>query len=482
MVEKIVFSKKLFNPLYFHIQHYLEDENIRRIMIYGSSSSSKTYSISKALVIDGGVDKKYNSIFFRKEGANIKDTVKNTLLDIIDEILSEHPLDTLFQRYEFEFRTIFDNVLKMRGLDTSGKIKGLEGYKKVYLDELDQFSIDDWKEMNRRLRGDTNQQIIASWNPVSERHWIKTQFIDKLTWSDLPKTVNNNPFSTLSDNSFVKISEDKRTVLIKTVYHDNKWVVGGQIGEIVYGRVDKQVLADFEEMSVMYPYDYMVYGLGEWGVIRPETPYFHNYSDEIHYSKDNHFDFDPMAETWLSFDFNYNPTTCTVLQIMQYGVLGMRTYGTKGGTRELCKLMKKDVELMSVPTMMWTITGDSSGNNKSSTAGDVTDYDIIREELEIGDQFVRVNSRNKAHTYSRRLCDTFLYKIPFTMDARCAPLRDDFLKSKPIDGTEQLYKNREKGYGMDYIDNFRYFVDAKFFDGIDSINRFSELCKLNKAW
>lgn len=478
MVEEIAIDIKFFNPLYFHLLKYMKDEKVRRILVYGSSSAAKTYSISQALVFDGCLDRKYNSLVFRKEGSNIKDTLRNDLREIILNMLQEPPLPELFEVYDFEFRCLLGTYIRLRGLDTSGKIKGMKGYRKVYLDEIDQFYFDDWKEINRRLRGDINQQILASWNPVSETHWIK-KVIDKYEWVDEPRIVDDNPYSELSENSFVRRSTDGRNILIKTVYQDNKWVVGGKVGDQNYGEVDTQALADFEEMKNMYPYDYWVYGLGEWGIIRPETPYFHNYKDEIHYSKQR-FPFDPFAETWLSFDFNYDPTTCTVFQIWDTGVVALRCYKKKGGTRELCRLMKLDDELMSVDMIRWTITGDSSGQQRSSTAGDVTDYDIIREEFGIGDQFLRVNSRNKAHAYSRRLCDTFLYKVPFVLSEGTEDLRNDFNKAMPVPGSEQLLKDRSKGLDMDIIDNFRYFVDAKFPGGIDDIKRFSNMLKINQ--
>jgi phage terminase large subunit len=180
LLETVKFAPRLFNPLFFHVNKYLKDDTIRRILVFGSSSAAKTYSICQNFVIDGGIDRKYNTLMFRKESSNIKYTIKNDVSEIIDNLLKVPPLDGIYKKLEFEFRTVFGNSIQMRGLDNSGKIKGLKGYKKVYLDELDQFTFDDWKELNRRLRGDTNQQIIASWNPVNENHWIKKNFIDKI--------------------------------------------------------------------------------------------------------------------------------------------------------------------------------------------------------------------------------------------------------------------------------------------------------------
>ena len=90
-LKLLTLAEGFFNPIYFHLDKYVKDETIRRILVYGSSSTAKTYSISQYLIIDGGLDRKYNSIMFRKEGSNIKDTIKNEIIDIIDRILKHIP-------------------------------------------------------------------------------------------------------------------------------------------------------------------------------------------------------------------------------------------------------------------------------------------------------------------------------------------------------------------------------------------------------
>jgi phage terminase large subunit len=477
LLETVKFVPRLFNPLFFHVNKYLKDDSIRRILVYGSSSAAKTYSICQNIVIDGGIERKYSTLMFRKESANIKYTIKNDVSEIIDNILKISPLDTIYKKLEFEFRTIFGNSIQMRGLDSSGKIKGLKGYKKVYLDELDQFTFDDWKELNRRLRGDTNQQIIASWNPVNENHWIKKNFIDKISWTDLPKIVDDNPYSQLDENSFVRISEDGRTILIKTVYSDNKWVVGGNINGKEYGRVDNQVIADFDEMKEIYPYDYQVYGLGEWGVIRPEQPYLNNYDDDIHFPNQS-FEILPDVPTWLSFDFNHNPATGGLYQVVKgLGVIRVREYTQNGGTRMLCQKIKMDPDFENVDKLLLSITGDSSGNSYTSTGGDVNDYDVIKEELEVGDyQLVNTGGVNARHVYSRRVNDEFLYRVPFYMDKSCTELRKDMQMAKE-DDHGKLYKDRAKGYSMDHMDNHRYFIHALCPKGSESIKLLREMLR-----
>lgn len=237
-----------------------------------------------------------------------------------------------------------------------------------------------------------------------------------------------------------------------------------------------------QQKENMTPEDFLKFMDGDWEVDKNKVKYFPNYNDKIHYSKIE-FEFEDNEEIYMSFDFNYNPTTCTVYQVLDTAVICLRNYGIAGGTRKLCELMSADDDLMNTNELSWTITGDTNGQNNSSTAGNHTDYDIIQEYFNLTDaQFTRVASRNKAHVYSKRLCDHFLWKVPFVMDKRVDRLRNDFLIAKPIEGSDQLYKDRKKGFEMDYLDTFRYFVDARFPYGIEDINRFVAIARIkNKA-
>jgi hypothetical protein len=372
---------------------------------------------------------------------------------------------------------MFGNVIRLRGLDKSDKIKGLSGFTKVYLDELDQYTFENYKEMKRRLRGRKNQQMIASWNPVNEKHWIKTEIIDKMDWIEMPKDVDGDHYSKLSDDSFVRMAmpvddgaddytpDAGRTILIKTVFADNKWIVGGTTKKgLKYGRIDHQAITTFKEMKAFYPYDWRVYGLGDWGIIRPDQPYFNNYDDALHYNIKYKFNIEPRTDTWLTFDFNYNPCTARLYQVRPgLGVVALREYVQKGGIRALCEHLKEDDEFMGIDFMMLRVTGDSNGNSHTATGGNKTAFQIIAEELDLGQsRFVRTGGDklvNDLLVYSRRVNDEFFYKIPFFIDYRCTGLRDDLLMAK--EGNDGgVFKDRKAGYAMDHLDNHRYFVHA----------------------
>lgn len=206
-------------------------------------------------------------------------------------------------------------------------------------------------------------------------------------------------------------------------------------------------------------------------------PFFWNYDSTVHYGT-TEFDFIPDVETWVSLDFNYDPCVATVYQIRSNAVIGMRQYKIKGGTRALCQYIKTQ-DVMEVDPKYWMVTGDSTGMAKSAVAGNVSNWDIVKEEFGLrSSQLVNVQKRNAAHQYSRVVCNEFLYVVPFRFDARMGDLNNEMAKARPkSDGN--LYKNRDDGHAMDGVDTFRYFVTGKFRNGVEDMRILADVFKKN---
>src|SRR6476620_107032 len=80
---EIELDKRLFNKIYFNIQKYLSNKDIRHIWVYGGSSSSKTYSVVQATIINMLSDKDYNTMVFRKYLSDIKNSIFTDFKNII---------------------------------------------------------------------------------------------------------------------------------------------------------------------------------------------------------------------------------------------------------------------------------------------------------------------------------------------------------------------------------------------------------------
>lgn len=200
----------------------------------------------------------YNCFVMRKYSNTIKDSIYTDFKNYNKVLQKIFPDITIIQN---EIRSK-RNLLRFRGIDDSEKLKGLSGFTKVFMDEITEFEYSDLKQVRKRLRARHNQQIILSWNPISKHHWVKKKLIDTQPWYDLPNEIEEEPRSKLSDNSFVRINKKGNSILIKTTYLDNYWVMGHESGG---GFHDKHVIADFEDDKINDENSYKIYALGDWG-------------------------------------------------------------------------------------------------------------------------------------------------------------------------------------------------------------------------
>lgn len=322
---KINFKK--LNPVGFYLIRFLQDLTIRFIILFGGSSSGKSYSVAQIILIftlwEGS-----NTLVMRKVGASIRDSIYQDFKTAADQL----GITNLF-RFSDGVKTItcLSNGARIvfKGLDDSEKIKGLSSFKRVVLDEESEFEEEDYKQIRKRLRGMVGQQIITTFNPIKETHWIKTQVFDKEKWHDIPKIVEiagrvlppqltdvksirmNEPKSILNPRTKEIEEHPSDTVVIQTTYLNNFWVVGSPDG--TYGFYDEQCVADFERDRLNDPDYYNVYALGEWGVIRTGSEFFSLFNRGVHTGV---CEYDPTLPVHISVDSNVLPyISCTYWQI-----------------------------------------------------------------------------------------------------------------------------------------------------------------------
>lgn len=277
------------------------DHSIRTILIYGGKSSSKTLSVSQILVKECLLHSA-SSIAFRKESTTIPTTIKESLkLAVKTMWLSE-----CYTIQDRRFLTkLNDAKIILKGLDDEEKAKGVESFKYVYVDELNHFDQSEWDQMDMSLRGIPGQKMIGTWNPVDELSWIKTEVIDKTEWIDHPD------YKLPSEHSFVKISKDGKTVLIRTMYEDNYWINGSPCG--TYGYRDENLIALYESMRTRNYNSYKVNVLGEWGKTVYGGEFLKTWRSEYHVGV---YPYDPELAIYLYFDENVNPYfPCAFFQI-----------------------------------------------------------------------------------------------------------------------------------------------------------------------
>ena len=115
------------------------------------------------------------------------------------------------------------------GLDDVEKLKSIHGITMIWIEEASEISEFDFNQLNIRLRDKCPyyHQIIVTFNPISITHWLKKRFFDR---------------------------SDPRATTHRSSYKDNRFLSEENI----------KTLEDFRETDEYY---FMVYALGEWGVL-----------------------------------------------------------------------------------------------------------------------------------------------------------------------------------------------------------------------
>ena len=359
------FKKKYFNPLYFILDDLAKDNNIRTILVYGGKSSAKTVSITQ-FIMKELVVKNASSIAFRKESAIIQTTLKKSFNLARSTTFLTPAVETL----SFSYRNKFSSAeIVLKGLDDEEKAKGIESYKYVFLDELNHFEHGEYIQFQMSLRGIIGQKIFAAWNPVDETSWVKTDLIDKEIWID-------TEYKLPCKHSFVKISSDGKTVLIKTTYEDNYWIVGNDN----YGFKDENLISQYEKLKTTDFNRYMVNVLGEWGKVSVGGEAYKFFNTEKNTLCVN---YNPELPLHLSFDFNLRPGMhATIFQIENktiYQIAEIITKSPKNSTKYACEDFKTMFRGHSGGLFIY---GDPSGRNGSTRQEEGhNDYTIVLNEL-----------------------------------------------------------------------------------------------------
>lgn len=123
----MVINHKKLNPLGFHLLKLFQDPTIRQIILYGGSSSGKSYSVAQIFLVMSLFEGK-NQLVMRKVGASIKDSIYASFKAAAEQL----GITDLFQ-FKDGIKEIRCNrngaKIIFKGLDDSEKIKGLESIK-----------------------------------------------------------------------------------------------------------------------------------------------------------------------------------------------------------------------------------------------------------------------------------------------------------------------------------------------------------------
>lgn len=413
-----------FLPLY---------ENSSRFLILpGGAGSGKSIFCADKIVHRVLCEEGHKFLCLRKVGDTIEDSVFAELQSAIETRGATHEFKVNKTKHSF-LHVPTGNQILCKGLDDRAKIKSIKGITGMWLEEATEFDEDDFDQLNIRIRGKKQNyvQYILSFNPIDEQHWLKKRFIDK---------------------------KDPDSTVLVTTYLDNYYLTEQDIEQLL-------------KLAARNPLYYDVYVLAKWGVVVKSDKFLYAFDNQKHttpsYTPNHHL---PIL---VSFDFNVNPMTCTIGQQVNEGLIIFDEMKlNNGSTEELCELVKAKY-------VQWLynieITGDATGRNREkATRGNINQYMVIKEVLDLSDRDIKVRSKNLELKDSRVLCNSVLQHADVKITENCKETINDAvyasIKINPMTKKMDVIKTEEEG--RHFFDNFRYSIDAVFPDFITNPKKY----------
>lgn len=150
-------------------------------ILWGGAGSGKSHIVARKIVYrllkESGC--KHNFLVIRKVDRTIKRSVFTLIRNIISRWGLSEEFDVNLTDKTITYRKNGSQIM-FSGLDDVEKLKSIEGVTGIWCEEATELTQEDFEQLDLRLRGETKyvKQIILTFNPISEQHWIKRVFFD----------------------------------------------------------------------------------------------------------------------------------------------------------------------------------------------------------------------------------------------------------------------------------------------------------------
>ena len=244
----------VYHPI-FHDRH-------RYLVLYGGAGSGKSVTAAQKIAYRCLTERGHKFLGVRKIQNTIRESMRAEIIDAIVKM----GVQSLFAYStspsgEMTIVGPNGNTIIFRGLDDPEKIKSIKDITGVWIEEASELTKEDFDQLDLRLRGKhlkNYKQIILTFNPISDQHWLKKHFFDRV---------------------------EPDAMVLKTTYLDNQFI-------------DEDYVRRLEALKETNPSYYRVYALGEWGVLKGVI--YDNY--DVIEEMPEHFELECLG---IDFGFNH---------------------------------------------------------------------------------------------------------------------------------------------------------------------------------
>jgi phage terminase large subunit len=418
-------------PVYQRLAKSATDYTIN----FGGGGSGKSFAQAQYFV-RRLLTKKHKLLVIRKYATSLNDSVIAQFKEVALPFFGlRENVHWTYNGSRKQIKFVNGSVIIFKGLDDAEKFKSIVGISLVWIEEATEVQKDEFKIVDDRIRGKKRVQIFLTYNPISERHWLRERFHHP-----------DDPHRGVDD----------QTTVIFSTYRDNPY-----IGEKYERSMEWYRLND--------PDHYRVYGLGEFGIIRPENPYFTAWRPSIFVGKTT---YNPLHPVYISFDFNIKNSYTVSQHYNGQAVHFLEARHGGGDLKQLCTELT-----IKYGNNLIKFTGDASGNAGSAyTTGNVSAWTLIRGYMaEAGAlycEYEQVPRSNASTASSRFICNALLVKYGQHLlidEAECGLLIEDIERMRATSEGSLDKKDANKNNYGHVGDCFRYALNNFEFDTYKSL-------------
>lgn len=239
----------------------------RHKLVFGGAGSGKSYAAALYFLLRCLQERGHSILVVRKVAATLRQSVYYRMLLVAREAGLGHLLRCTLSPMEIRIERT-GSLIMFVGIDDPEKLKSINSVTSAWVEEGTELTVDDYNEINRRMRGDTpgRKEIVTTFNPISTYHWIYRRWF-----------VQSSP-----------------CLKLHTTYRDNPYI-------------DEAYKAELEADIELNPAAYEVYTLGKWGT--PEGRVFQPFAEA------DPPDPSTVKETFYGLDFGFSNSYTALLRI-----------------------------------------------------------------------------------------------------------------------------------------------------------------------
>lgn len=216
-----------------HFANIFQENDFDILLMIGGYGSGKSFTGFLKVALLGALQKR-RMLIVRKVYSTLKDSCFEDLKDAIYTLDMSEEWKYIKSPYEFENKVSGTQII-FKGMDDWRKLKSIKNIDLILIEEADELTLDDIKELKKRLRtNNIRSQMIFMCNPVS-----RLSSIYKMFFTEEGYNIDENLLYKKKQIKFIdKIKLEDETVLQQTIivhhstYKDNPFLPANFVYEL----------------------------------------------------------------------------------------------------------------------------------------------------------------------------------------------------------------------------------------------------------